>query len=159
MKYHVVHAQKENEGFNLELVESTSTSAHPMSRHNFDHAPSTIFFATKIGVWPPGSNPIQLPFFLSRKYYGELRVSISDWWLVGCTEVLVRPSILLSFYPTAPEPSEIDLPDQSTSEIQSRSTPGLRRSVSAQIYTSLSMMAVQYTDKVDNIQFLVHEEV
>ena len=50
------------------LLYPTSTSAHPMSQHNFDHAPSTIFFAIKIGVWSPGSNSVQLPFFPSRKY-------------------------------------------------------------------------------------------
>jgi hypothetical protein len=46
----------------------TSTSAHPMSRHNFDRAHSTKLFATKIGMCAPGPNPTTFPFFFVKKY-------------------------------------------------------------------------------------------
>jgi hypothetical protein len=56
------------------LLCPTSTSAHPMSRHNFDRAHSTKLFATKICMCPPGPNPTPfISFFV--KEYEELRES------------------------------------------------------------------------------------
>ena len=90
------------------IICPTSTSAHPMSRHNFDRTPSTKLSAVKLGICLLALIQSNSPFFRQEKTKNTKKsvfqvvtqhhacpakiVMISNSRLVGRTEVRVGHS-------------------------------------------------------------------